>query len=367
MKIGYKVQQWQEKMNREFNGTLLPAPLIRIEETKVLTSRHVSDGQTRVEKITIRIQQGIAMKHVDIYVQRFDSGNSQRCTWPGCNKTREYSLPWLTNNAGNEILYLCRFHRKRMENYFTKMCADNGVVINRSRSCSSGDFNGYAALIELFEGAIRKTSSILQGGNSDALQESRLLQDTFLNVRNFLIIMNAMIKPNEELLNSILPFIMGITLEVLKLWGQHSIINLVGFMRYFIEYVLFFFGIMNPWESLFPDTKPYVQIGSGVGGMLGVLLSLCAIGPLSGLAAMGAGSLCGAVFGAQYYIYEQRRQMLGESYCRYLDFRHLQQNYQDIDNEDYNEDLNYLSGSAYIDSLLAVMLTIQAISLLTYF
>lgn len=349
-KFGPKIQRWQEEMNREFNRTLLPTPLIHVQETKTVESRIVSDGQIRLEKIKVKVQQGHLVKFLDIYVQRFISiGTNYHCKWPECTKSRE-----ATNNA-RDSLYLCEFHRKRMEKYLTKMCADNQVVINARYS--PGDFEGYDALIELFESALRRTSAVYEG------EEGKLLQDLFLNVRNVLIIVSATIRPDEDVLSSFLSHIMGIVLEIVKTRYQHPIANLVSFMEQFIEYILFFFGIMSPWDphSLYPRGRPYRQIGMGVGGMVGVF-GLFVVSVPHALVAISAGVLGGAAAGNRWYINKRRREMLDASYCRYLTFRCMHQEYQLGD--DTPDNLNFLSGSAYGDTLLFVVLIVQALVIL---
>ncbi|XP_031560924.1 uncharacterized protein LOC116296943 [Actinia tenebrosa] len=357
-KFGPKIQRWQEELNTEFSGRLLPTPLF-IVETKTFYSRNFSNGQITGKKIKVRLQRRPLMNGFEnIHVERFNAGSVgrnhvlHRCKWPECTKSRD-----LTNNT-RESSYICQFHRRRMERYFTKMCADNSVVINGRYS--PGDFEGYTALIELFQSAFLRTSADYQGRT----ERGKLLQDLFLNVRNFLIIVSTLIKPDEDLLSSFLPHIMGITSKIVKTHYQHSIVNLVSFMQHFVEYILFFFGIINPWDTSFPESKPYRQIGSGLGGMVGVL-GLLAVSPPCALVAMGAGVWFGAVVGDTLYITKKRREMLDSSFCRYLMFRHTQKNCQGEDTpEDMTEDMIYLSGTEYGDTLLAIVLIVQALVIL---
>ena len=160
--------------------------------------------------------------------------------------------------------------------------------------------------------------SLLEGAYHDAKKfqtlkgKSLLIQEAILNVRNFLIITNCLLNPDDDNLGIALPPVFQILHLILKDPDKptKSVVGLIHMLRDVIEMVLFSFGVIYCWVAL-ALRNPATQIGFGVGMILGA--GAFFLGPWSGAAGVTIGGTAGGLIGNGIYrliTEEQRNQEL---------------------------------------------------------
>ena len=138
-----------------------------------------------------------------------------------------------------------------------------------------------------------------------------MVEEAILNVRNFLIITNAVLNPDDDNLRIVLTPVLHILLLLLE--NSANVPPLVGTLLYalrdVIEMILFTFGVIYSWVSLSLQS-PGSRIGAGLGGTIGVILGSF-LGPWNGVFGLGAGAVLGGLMGDGIYdlaVGNQRRQ-----------------------------------------------------------
>ena len=126
--------------------------------------------------------------------------------------------------------------------------------------------------------------------------KSPLIQEAILNVRNFLIITNCLLNPDDDNVGIAVPAVV----QILRLILQNPdatnqfINHLLYMLRVVIGIVLFSFGVIYPWVYL-ALSNPGAQIGFGVGAILGA--GAFFLGPWGGVIGVAIGGTTGGFIG----------------------------------------------------------------------
>lgn len=153
--------------------------------------------------------------------------NEIRCRVPGCSMT----TPRVTSHHSQhskQDLFLCEDHRTKLANQLSKRCEQEEVIVSAA-SYKHEDFNGYTCLIGAFEKAywhLLKRSATL---NMPIIELNRntdhLLAEVYLNARNFLLITNALLNPNDDNLNAVLPASLAILERIMSDLTQSDLLE----------------------------------------------------------------------------------------------------------------------------------------------
>ena len=130
------------------------------------------------------------------------------CRAPGCL----ISIPReKTSNDSEHIkqdLFLCEIHRTKMANLVSKRCEQEEIFVSVA-SYKHEDFHGYTNLIDALEKAylhlVKKPTTLKMPPNNVYPNTDLVLAEVFLNARNFLIITHALLNPNGDNVEVILP------------------------------------------------------------------------------------------------------------------------------------------------------------------
>ncbi|XP_031560922.1 uncharacterized protein LOC116296941 [Actinia tenebrosa] len=373
---GGAVEQWETELLKAFHGQIERKLVVEDQAFTNLDPRNMTSELKSTQKMILRTAQQ-ASKDESIILTRFDpnfmSPREIRCRSPGCKQTKKRQ-PSLTEPS-KEDLYLCPRHRKLLEDYVTKICAEKGIDVGTKYL--AGDFEGYISMIGMLESAYflfvkrpRGTENILKG-------KPEILKEIFINLRNFLMITNALLNPGWENLFTVLPRVMEIFRDILKILSTDGenivqrLTELVGLLRSVMQDILFTFGIVYSWVYLTViNANPGAKIGAGIGGFIG-MAGLFVASPPVALLAMAGGSIFGGLTGSGIYnLQEQRRQEqeAEESHRRYQEFVIMQRN-QENQNEvqagnnpqvmaepDGGDVLFHITGSERGDSCLIILL-----------
>ena len=189
------------------------------------------------------------------------------CRMPGCPETTK-NLVHSRDKDQNKIkqdLFLCETHRKTLKDRVLERCAQEHVILDDA-SFKNDYFNGYTRLI----GALEKAFVYL---NSKWFKNSySLLAEVFLNSRNFLIITNALLNPDEDNTAAFLAAFLTLLLNFLQRLCEDPDLMLrwVTVLRDITIMVLTSFGVIYNWVSL---ANPGVELGGGIGLVLGYAIS----------------------------------------------------------------------------------------------
>ena len=227
-------------------------------------------------------------------------GSEVHCRFPGCSATTQR----LKSNSSEKIkqdLFLCRTHRERLTSEVVKRCTEAKVSVNVA-SFKQEDFNGYTSLIGDLEKALAHVQK--QWFKSDSL-----LAEVFLNTRNFLVITNALLNPDENnTVTALAPYLSVFQGILSYLEDPKKLRSLVEALRDIMNMILRFFGVIYDW--LFVE-NPGGRFGSGVGLAIGFIRS-AAIGwsPAGIFAAAVVGLLSGKLIGSGGYDIYTNQQMI---------------------------------------------------------
>ncbi|KAK3714368.1 hypothetical protein QZH41_007983 [Actinostola sp. cb2023] len=310
---GSTVRQWEEAFAKLFGGNKLdgkPAIEVSLEERVPAVCKSLKELNKR-QKLSLRSSvQTITSNKVELkqFNPNFFSNESIWCRFPGCNcKQRKFE-----EKKKKKDLYLCPSHRNNLEDNVAKMCAQQGVSI--SIKYRSEDLQGYTSLIGLLESAFHSLSKpILPSPGSYQGKNSSILQGVCLNLRNFLIIVNALLNPDDDNCNTALNSPMAIVMRILEIIRDdgaailETLNGLVDLLRRVIEHILFAFGIIYSWVYLSLIGNAGAHLGSGIGGFIGLVGY--AAGPVVGtLTAIGGGIFGGLIGSGVYNIWNVQRQ-----------------------------------------------------------
>ena len=215
------------------------------------------------------------------------------CRIPGCSTTVQRLKPANSGENIKQDLFLCSSHREMLISEITKRCAEENVFVP---SFGQEDFIGYTSLI----GKLEKAFTHFQKQASSPSDTNSLLAEVFLNTRNFLIITNALLNPDEDNIKTTMPSCMTMLNNVLSSTKNQSLLQkMIVLMRNVQNTILFYFSIFYAWVEL---TSPGTRLGGGVGLALGFFG--CALGGFaSGVIAAGSvvGLIAGSLIGSGGY------------------------------------------------------------------
>lgn len=303
------VQAWQRSLFKHLKNVSPPPKVIKAtfkEETRKLF------GTKFDNKVTLR-NAGHQGAHQEIVLLQFDPNFTSTevvCRHPSCNSRYLEAA-----KSGKRDLYLCPHHQQKLKDAISDTLTKKNIQIATTKeNPEPRQFDGYTSLIGVLEGAYHDAKKF------QALERrSPLVEEATLNVRNFLIITNAVLNPDGHNLQLALPPVFRILLLILE--NSTNVPPLVDALLYalrdVIEMILFAFGVIYSWVSI-PLNSPGSRIGAGVGGVIGGGLGLV-MGPWTGVAGLGAGSVLGGFIGSGIYdlvVGDQRAQEM-ERFRRY--------------------------------------------------
>ena len=303
------VQAWQRSLFKHLKNVSPPPKVIKTtfkEETRKLF------GTKFDNKVTLR-NAGHQGAHEEIVLLQFDPNFTSTevvCRHPSCNSRYLEAA-----KSGKRDLYLCPHHQQKLKDAISDTLIKKNIQIATTKeNPEPRQFDGYTSLIGVLEGAYHDAKKF------QALERrSPLVEEATLNVRNFLIITNAVLNPDGHNLQLALPPVFRILLLILE--NSTNVPPLVDALLYalrdVIEMILFAFGVIYSWVSI-PLNSPGSRIGAGVGGVIGGGLGLV-LGPWTGVAGLGAGSVLGGFIGSGIYdlvVGDQRAQEM-ERFRRY--------------------------------------------------
>jgi hypothetical protein len=280
-KKGPAVDRWEEELIKAFEGQIERKLVILEQVITPVDSKNLTSEIKSTKKLTLRSAQGAANDDA-IKLKQFDpnfmSPNGEiRCRSPGCKQRRKRQF-----SIEKEDLHLCPRHRKLTEDYVTKMCAEKGVNLSL-KQYSPGDFEGYTSMIGLLESAYFLFVKCPPGSGDVLKGKPTIPREVFINLRNFLMITNALLNPNFQNVITALKGSMEIFLAILRILQEdgemivEQLTRLVGLLRSVIEHVLFAFGIIYSWIYVALANNPGAKLGAGIGGFLVILLLLFTI------------------------------------------------------------------------------------------
>ena len=303
------VQAWQRSLFKHLKNVSPPPKVIKAtfrEETRKLF------GTKFDHKVTLR-KAGHQGAHEEIVLLQFDpnfSSNEVVCRHPSCDSRYLEAA-----KSGKRDLYLCPPHQQKLKDAISDTLAKEKIQIATTKeNPEPRQFDGYTSLIGVLEGAYHDAKKF------QALQRrSPMVEEAILNVRNFLIITNAVLNPDGHNLQLALPPVFRILLLILENSANVPplVDALLHALRDVIEMILFAFGVIYSWVSISLNS-PGSRIGAGVGGVIGGGLGLV-MGPWTGVAGLGAGGVLGGFIGSGIYdlvVGDQRAQKM-ERFRRY--------------------------------------------------
>ena len=213
------------------------------------------------------------------------------CRHPSCSAKNSEAA----KSGTKRDLFLCRIHQEFLRDSISDLLAKKETKLStRAKKPKHGHYAGYTSLISLLEVAYHdaKKFQTLKG-------KSLLIQEAILNVRNFLIITNCLLNPDDENLETALEPVFQILHRIFEDSKDANdvikpIVFLNNILRKVIERILFSFGVNYHWVAIHPG-NPGSQIGCGVGIILGA--GAFFLGPWSGAAGMTIGGTTGGLIG----------------------------------------------------------------------
>ena len=213
------------------------------------------------------------------------------CRHPSCSAKNSEAA----KSGTKRDLFLCRIHQEFLRDSISDLLAKKETKLStRAKKPKHGHYAGYTSLISLLEVAYHdaKKFQTLEG-------KSLLIQEAILNVRNFLIITNCLLNPDDENLETALEPVFQILHRIFEDSKDANdvikpIVFQINILRKVIERILFSFGVNYHWVAIHPG-NPGSQIGCGVGIILGA--GAFFLGPWSGAAGMTIGGTTGGLIG----------------------------------------------------------------------
>ena len=280
------VQEWQQELLAHLKP-VSPAP--KVSKSSLLDAKRLF-GDNFKTKVTLR-KSGHLGAYEEISLLQFDpnfTSSEVICRHPSCSTKNSKAA-----QSGNKRdLFLCPIHQQELRNSISDLFAKEEIKLSIStEKPEHGRFAGYTSLISLLEGAYHdaKKFQTLKG-------KSPLIQEAILNVRNFLIITNCLLNPDDDNVGIAVPPVVQILRLILQNPNATNQlgVNLIYMLREVIEMILFSFGVIYCWVTL-ALSNPGAQIGFGVGMILGAGAFL--LGPWSGAAGLAIGGSAGGLIG----------------------------------------------------------------------
>ena len=280
------VKEWQ----RELLAHLKPvSPVPKVRESSFRDARKLF-GDNFTTKVTLR-KSGHLKAYQGISLLQFDPNFTSpevTCRHPFCSTKNSEAA----KSGTKRDLFLCPIHRQVLRDSISDLFEKEKIKFPSStEEPEHGCFAGYTSLIGLLEGAYHdaKKFQTLRG-------KSPLIQESILNVRNFLIITNCLLNPNGDNLGIALPPVFQILRLILQNPNATNKlgVHLIYMLRKVIEMILFSFGVIYCWVTL-ALSNPGAQIGFGVGFILGA--GAFSLGPWGGAAGMAIGGTAGGFIG----------------------------------------------------------------------
>jgi hypothetical protein len=208
-------------------------------------------------------------------------------------------------NKTERILFRCKIYRELLMPFVLARCAQECVIVDVA-SFTIDDFNGYTNLIGVLEKAFMHINSYLIGSTTNSL-----LAEVFLNTRNFLIITNSLLNPNEDNIATIVGPYLKMFLRFLDVYSKDPELlpNVLVALQVVMNMVLLFFGVIYTWVFL---ASPDGRLEGGIIGLSlalagGVVHDLCPVKLLAtSLVGLISGNLIG---GGGYDSYREQRYM----------------------------------------------------------
>ena len=252
--IGEKIEEVSDaKLNFSQEATVPEEKWISEKQEKML----LKSVQLRTEKQTQNLEV-VKLKKFDPF---WLEGNSEiSCRALGCPQTTSRRSG---KRRTKQDLFLCEAHREKLTDRIWKCCAKQNVCITSFKN--SNDFEGYTSLI----GALEKAFMHLKSKRLTAATTGALLAEVFLNTRNFLIITNALLNPDEDNTTTVLGPYLTILASLLEdpVMFRNSIVLLPIAMCLVYQ----FYGIIYQWVHV-PLENPAAKIGFGVGLLIVIVV-----------------------------------------------------------------------------------------------
>ena len=285
------VREWRSSLLKHLKNASPPPKVIKTifkEETRELFGTKLDN------KVTLR-KAGHQGAHEEIVLLQFDPNFSSTevvCRHPSCNSRNLEAA-----KSGKRDLYLCPHHQQKLKDEISDTLAKKNIQIATTKeNPEPRQFDGYTSLIGVLEGAYHDAKKF------QALERrSPMVEEAILNVRNFLIITNAVLNPDDDNLRIVLTPVLRILLLLLEYSANVPplVDTLLYALRDVIEMILFAFGVIYSWVSI-PLQSPGTRIGAGLGGTIGVILGSF-LGPWNGVFGLGAGAVLGGLMGGGIY------------------------------------------------------------------
>lgn len=365
---GRVVRHWQEELVKVFGEERLSfKPAIEVPMTELPSICNSPKELSTTRKVKLR-SAAQTITSGDVELKQFDpnffSRTKIQCRSPGCKQRKPRQVQ-------KEDLYLCASHRKTLEDYVAKMCNEKGI--DTSTKYCKEDLEGYTSLIGSLESAFQSL-----GPKSIAFEwplfnkKSGMFQEVCLNMRNFLIIVNALLNPDCINLIAALERPLAILNELFRILRDDGEVilqrlrQLVDLLRIVIEHILFAFGIIYSWIYLSLIGNPGAQLGAGIGGFVGMagMMGGPSIGALTTVGGAFFGGLIGSGIYNIWYTPQGNVERDDERIRRYQEF--AQANHRAVQPAPNNQALQavppeecqvyYLTGSATGDLFLLVLL-----------
>ncbi|XP_020908949.1 uncharacterized protein LOC110246908 [Exaiptasia diaphana] len=280
------VNQCKEKLINVFineNVALKKTVEVPLRKTpRICNSR--KDIISQATKVELRSRFASKSNTVELYQfdPNFFSVENIWCRYPGCKQSRLRQV-----GSKKEDLYLCPGHMRDLEDKLIKMFKLKGVDVPMDESHE--ELKDYTSLIGILERACQ--SHTIKSAFSE---RSPMIREVCLNMRNVLIIINALLNPDPDNTTVSLKFILQLVLKLLKddSINDVDLEKLVAHLRAVIEEIFQAFGIIYLWiERNKFGLSAGTRLGVGIGGFLGMA------GIIGGPVTFGITTMAGAVFG----------------------------------------------------------------------
>ena len=301
------------------------------QESTIVKEEWITESEMKVMQENKRIQLRTAEQTKStktVVLKRFNPSYlyvaypSIPCRIPRCPKTTN-NLIHSQDKDQNKIkqdLFLCKTHRKTLKDRVSDRCAQEHVILDDA-SFKNDYFNGYTRLIgELEKAFVYLNSKWFNSSHS-------LLAEVFLNSRNFLIITNALLNPDEDNTGTVLAAFLRVFRNCLQAFWENPelMVRRVTALQEIMNIVLSTFGVNCKWVLL---TNPGAGLGGGIGLLLGWVGSkACGLSPEetieNALVGFASGLLiggCAVALHRQNMQIKENRQIREKMLSEYLHF-----------------------------------------------
>ena len=274
---------------------LQPPSLPTVTKTDFQDAKELFKIKTKQFEAKVTLRKAKRFKE-EIVLPQFDpnfTSNDVICRHPSCKSRNPKAA--IRDKGVKRDLYLCPSHRELLKRSICKAMEKGKVKFPMSEFASEpGRFEGYTAFISILEGAYHEARKV-----PTVRDTSRMVEEAILNVRNFLMITNTLLNPDDNNLELALPPVVQILQHILE--NQNSanklLKSLLPLLKEIVDMILFAFGVLYTWVSL---ANPGTKIGAGVGGCIGA--AAFALGPASGAVGVAVGGTLGGLIGCGIYM-----------------------------------------------------------------